>query len=103
MSLWSRFWGSAPDPELSFSEFGFLWEAYKDWKNGKPGVAADTSSINRLVELGLIRITSPFPFRMSEITPLGRKVLLESVRKEEGEEAAKATEAWQPPDSGDRK
>jgi hypothetical protein len=118
MSFWSRLWGSAP--ELSFSEFGFLWEAYKASKAGEQEVFADTPSQKRLVELGLINIVSvrqpnpfgiPSPmgdvtFTFAEITPLGSKVLLESVRKEEGEEAAKAMEAWQPPgspSSADRK
>ncbi len=118
MSLWSRLWGSAPN--LPFSELGSLWEAHKASKTGERPVFADTPSQNRLIELGLINIVSvkqpnpfgiPAPigdvtFTFAEVTPLGRTGLLESVRKEEGEEAANALEAWQPPGSpgfGDRK
>lgn len=100
-------------PKLSFFEFGFLYEAWKAAKAGRPEVYADTSSQRRLVELGLIevvRVRRPSPVGLpspmgdvtltfSKITPLGRKVLVESVRKEEGEEAANAMEAWQPPGS----
>jgi hypothetical protein len=48
---------------------------------------------------GIPSLMGDITFTFAEITPRGRKVLLESVRKEEGEEAAKAMEAWQPPGS----
>lgn len=100
-------------PDLSFVEFGFLYEAWEAAKTGRPEVYADTAAQRRLIELGLIEVVRvrrsspvglPSPMgditlAFSEITPLGKKFLVESVRKEEGEEAASAMEAWQPPGS----
>jgi hypothetical protein len=84
-------------PELSFSEFGFLWETWKASDAGIPEVFADTPSQKRLAELGLIKVVSvkspnptgliPSPmgdvtFTFSEITPLGRRVLRELARQD---------------------
>ncbi len=114
MSIFGRLFGKkATEQTLSFVEFGFLYEAWKAAKTGQQEMYADTPSQRRLVELRLIEVVRvrrhspvglPSPMgdvtlTFSEITPLGRKVLIESVRKEEGEEAANAMEAWQPPGS----
>ena len=102
-------------PDLSFVEFGFLYEAWKVAKAGRQEVFADTPSQRRLVELGLIEVVSvirPSPVGLpsplgdvtltfAKITPLGRTVLVESVRKEEGEKAANDMENWQPPGSSE--
>lgn len=100
-------------PDLSFVEFGFLYEAWKATKAGRSHVFADTPSQRRLVKLGLIEVVSvsssvepPLPpghviLTFAKITPLGRKVLVESVRKEEGEKAANDMENWQPPGSSE--
>jgi hypothetical protein len=84
-------------PELSFSEFGFLWEAWKASEAGRSEVFANTPSQRRLAELGLIKIVSvrrPNPtglirspmgdvtFTFLEITPFGRKVLRELLRQD---------------------
>jgi len=92
-----------------------LYEAWKVAKAGRQEVFADTPSQRRLVELGLIEVVSvirPSPVGLpsplgdvtltfAKITPLGRTVLVESVRKEEGEKAANDMENWQPPGSSE--
>ncbi len=122
MRVWKKLFGNSDAvvgrlaSDLSFLEFGFLYEAYKAAKTGRPEVFADTPAQRRLVELGLIKVVSvrrPSPVGLpspmgditlafSEITPLGQSVLVESVRKEEGEGAANDLEAWQPPGSAEK-